>query len=166
MPLHAPEESAPASSAMRMPSGVVWRARREQRKALGARTQMLPHHVAVALEAAAGQHDRVGRKNLAGGGATAGHAALLVHEVLHARAIAKHHAGGLRGTREFAMDGGAAADRLDARRTFGEIVVGLVKRNAVTGDPRHRRRRFVRNAPEIVLVAAPLRRLHAYDART
>ena len=58
----------------------------------------------------------------------------------------------------------AAADRLDARRTLGEIIGRLMEFDAVALDPGDRRRRFRREPREIGLVALEFRRLqHVVD---
>jgi hypothetical protein len=61
----------------------------------------------------------------------------------------------------------AAADGLDARRAFGEIIGRLVKLDAVRRDPLHRRGRIVGEAGEVALVALePRRRQHiVHEAR-
>jgi hypothetical protein len=74
-------------------------------------------------------------------------------------AEAEDHTGLPRGSGKLAMDGLAAAYRLDARRALGQIVDRLVERHAVAGDPFHRGRRVLSERGEVALVALEPRRL-------
>ena len=148
-------------------AGVEARARRQQRDALPARAEMLAHHVAVALEAAAGEHHGVGGDDLAAAHPHAADRAALADQPFRRAGVAQHYARVLRGARELAEDRCAAADRLDARWALGEIVGRLVELDAVRGDPRNGRRRVVGEAGEVALVALEPRRLQhvVHEAR-
>ncbi len=73
--------------------------------------------------------------------------------------MAEHDASVARGAAEFAVDGLAAADRLDARRALGEIIDRLMERHAVGGDPLHRGGSLRGERGEVVLVALEFGRL-------
>ena len=66
-------------------AGVEASAWRQERDALPARAEMLAHHVAVALETAAGEHHRIGGNQLAAGSAHAADRATLADEPLRTR---------------------------------------------------------------------------------
>jgi hypothetical protein len=148
-------------------TGVETRARRKQRDAVPARTKMLPHHVAVALETAAGKHHRIGGKNLAAAHAHAANAILFSDQRLCRACVAEPNAGLVRGAGELTEDRRAAADRLDARRAFGEIIGRLMKLDAVRRDPLHRRGRLMGEAGEVAFVALEFRRFQhvVHEAR-
>ena len=142
------------------------RARREQRHGIAAFAEMLAHHRRIGLEAAAGEHDGIGGQRLAGGEADAGDRVILGDQRIGRAAEAEDDTGLARGTGQLAMDGLAAADGLDARRAFRQIIDRLVERHAVAGDPFHRGGRVCGQRGEVALVALELRRLqHVVDER-
>ncbi len=122
---------------------------------------MLAHHRAVALEAAAGEDDGVGGEGLARAARfdhDAGDAAVLARERLRRAAVAQHDTRHFRRAGERRDDRRAAAGRLDARWSLGEVVGRLDELDAVAGDPLHGCGRVVREPREIGLVALELRR--------
>ena len=140
-------------------AGVEMRARREQRDRVAAVAEVLAHHRSIGLEAAAGEHHSIGGQRLPGGEADAGDGVILSGQRVDGTTEAEHNAGLARGTGELAVDGLTAANGLDARRTFRQIINRLVERHAVAGDPLHRGGRVLRQRRKVAFVALELRRL-------
>ena len=101
-------------------AGVEARARRDQPHRLGARAEMLAHHRGVALEAAAGENDRVRRdvRRAACVTCEAADAAGLRDDRARRAAMADRDAGRAGGARQRRDDRRPAAGRLDARRAL------------------------------------------------
>ncbi len=160
MPFQSPERSAPSCVAIAdAVAGVEARAGRNQPHRVRARPEMLAHHLAVALETATGEDHGVGGQRLdrtALRHGEAGDAAVVSRELLRGAAVTKRHAGKLGRPRQRLDEGRPAADRLDTRRPFRQIVARLNELDAVRGDPGHGRRRVLGEAGEIALVALEL----------
>ncbi len=137
-----------AAVAIAMPSPVLKRVPGEISRIVSrARPEMLAHHLAVALETATGEHDGVGGQRLARAALLddkTGDAAVFAGDLARGAAVTKRHAGLLGRPRQRLDEGRPAADRLDARRTFRQIVARLNELDAVRGDPGHGRRCVLR----------------------
>ena len=154
MPFQSPARSAPSASAMRMPSPVSKRVPGEISRMVSAPgpkcrsiISALPWKPPQAsTTASAGSVSRLFARRHD----HAGNAAAVDHQLLGATAVADVDAGRRGGAREGADQPRPAADRLDARRAFRQVVRRLDERDAVRRPSRRpspaRARRASRNS--------------------
>jgi hypothetical protein len=124
------------------------------------RSELLAHHGEIGLESARSEDHRIARDrlgDLALRHRQPGDAVILGDDVPRRAAVAERHAGLLGGARQCADDRRAAARRLDARRTFRQVVRRLDEFDAVPGNPRNGRGCVLGEPSEVRLVTLELR---------
>ena len=161
MPSGSPEKSAPSACAMRMPSPELKCARGASSGTLSPPAPKCSRIIAaLAWKPPQARIDGVGGQRLAGGEPHARDRAVARRSAHRPRSRRRKTTPASRAARrQLAVDGLAAADRLDARRALRQIIDRLVERHAVARRSiapwRGPARRAWRNSPRRPGIASP-----------